>query len=858
MNGLALLRSVYSRTVLVRFAAVFFPLLIVLLTTASGHYYTEQRLARLKLEADEIRNLDLAYQVIVNDLQTVASDLMFLSQLNELQEMVERPDLRTAMMLSREFLLFSENRGNYDQVRYLSADGAELVRINYHDGHPRIVQSNQLQSKTDRYYFREAMALDKGEIYISPFDLNVEHESIERPLKPVIRFATPLFDNLGRQIGILMVNFLGDRLIQHFHQAAVNIANHVHLVNADGYWLSSPRPDDAWGFMLGHDRTFARASPAAWRRISENNAGQFYNEEGLFTFSTVRLPVSIEPDREPMQTGIHPRIWKIVAHIPPPLLAVAPADFLRRHLLPYGTMMMLLLLGSFILARAAVRHHVVKTQREYDRRFRATLENIKLAALTLDTEGRIVFCNDFMLAQTGWAREEILGRRCVEVFIPPGDQPMTGVPLARMSLTRKFPATFENRIRTRSGEVRLYTWNSTLSFDPDGDVCAVTCIGEDITDQRQAAEQIRKLSRAVEQSPNPVIITDAGGIIEYVNPKFTQQTGYALVEAIGRKPSMLKSGETTQREYEELWRTIKAGGEWRGLLHNRKKNGELYWEYTAISPIRNAEGKITHFLAVKEDVTERKRLEEEIARRNRELAQAQGLAVVGRMASMIAHDLRNPLSSVKMALQILGKRTARRSDGGDSDNETQELKQIALDQVRYMDEILADLLQYSRPDALKPEWLSIDKLLDITISSNEKFIQEHGAKVVTDYQPHLPTIHADATKLRQVFNNLIMNALQATENTGRTPAIRIHAELELGEPAPRLRVELHDNGLGIDAAQADRLFEPFFTTRAKGTGLGLAIVKRIVEQHHGRVTLTRDYDGGACATVILPTGPVEG
>ncbi|MBK8420870.1 MAG: PAS domain S-box protein [Anaerolineales bacterium] len=134
----------------------------------------------------------------------------------------------------------------------------------------------------------------------------------------------------------------------------------------------------------------------------------------------------------------------------------------------------------------------------------------------------------------------------------------------------------------------------------------IVCVMHDITDRKQAAEQLRKLSRAVEQSASTIVIADIKGNIEYANKKFTETTGYTIEEAIGNNPRILKSGHTSAEEYKILWQTILAGKEWRGEFHNKKKNGDLYWESATISPIFNEGGKITHFLAVKEDITARK------------------------------------------------------------------------------------------------------------------------------------------------------------------------------------------------------------------------------------------------------------
>ncbi|MFQ5533740.1 MAG: nitrogen regulation protein NR(II), partial [Sphingomonadales bacterium] len=362
-----------------------------------------------------------------------------------------------------------------------------------------------------------------------------------------------------------------------------------------------------------------------------------------------------------------------------------------------------------------------------------------------------------------------------------------------------------------------------------------------------------KLSYATEQCPSVIMIVDTDSRIEYVNPKFEELTGYTLDEMKGKKPSVLKSGETSSAEYDELWQTIRAGREWHGLFHNRKKNGELYWESASISAIRDAEGKITHYLAVKEDVTERIRLEQKVEERNAEIAKTQALAATGRMANMIAHDLRNPLSTIKMGLQMLGQRQSR-----DWDEEDIETKQLALEQVHYMEEILADLLSYSRPPALTPEWLSISNLLNTTVITTQRYIEKYRAQVNYTCQPELPTLHGDARKLRQAFSNMIVNAVQAMEDLPENEReIEICVELDLPEDGPRIRVEIRDRGHGIAPERMAHLFEPFFTTRAKGTGLGLAIVKNIVDQHQGTVELMPRTGGGTRAVICLPIGPIQ-
>jgi signal transduction histidine kinase len=250
---------------------------------------------------------------------------------------------------------------------------------------------------------------------------------------------------------------------------------------------------------------------------------------------------------------------------------------------------------------------------------------------------------------------------------------------------------------------------------------------------------------------------------------------------------------------------------------------------------------------VKEDITQRKILQQTVEERNRQLANAHALAAMGRMASMVAHDLRNPLSSIKMGWQILGKKFSQ-------DRDVRELKDIAQEQIHYMEDILTDLLTYSRPDAIRLEWLSIDRLLDSTLGLIQKRIEDLNVIVETDYAAGLPTLPGDPNKLRQAFSNLILNAAQATEcNATSDRHLKVKTSLHLGEAGTAIHVQICDNGCGFNAEAADRFFEAFYTTRAKGTGLGLAIVKQIASQHGGEVYLSLNKHKGTCAEFILPT-----
>lgn len=833
--------------------------LFLLAAIAATHYYTNYRTQKATLQSGEALNVELARQSLISDIDAVVSDLMFLRQYLESDGLTGREGhggLSRVSQVSGVFAHFAGNKRLYDQIRYIDERGSEVVRINYREGRPSVVPPRQLQNKSSRYYVEEGLRLKPGGIYISPFDLNVEDGRIEDPYKPMVRFVTPVFDTQGRRRGMLVLNYLGDRLIRHFLLVAANIVDHIHLLNGHGYWLRSPRQrEDEWAFMFGRDQRFAKRYPQAWERIEQSGEGQVLTDGGLFTFTTVS-PISAGQrfgDSHNNVTAISTsggHRWIVVSHIPLGTLVPSAAQFIRQHSHLYIGILLLLAVVAYFLAHTHTRHRFATEQNLYERRFRHTLENINLAAVSVRRDGTVTFCNEQFLRITGWNYADIMGADWVETCVP--GQQRTGVRkiLKGLDDPDSLPRRLETEIVTCDGEHRLIAWHNTPTYGSDGQVQGLTGIGEDITEKRRNEVQLRKLSQAVEQSPSIVIITNRNGLIEYTNPKFTDVTGYAPEEVIGCKPSVLKSGETSPGEYNDLWSTITKGGEWRGEFHNRRKDGELYWESASISALRDPAGQITHFLAVKEDITERKRLQATVDQRNRELSKAQALAAMGQMASMIAHDLRNPLSSVKMGMQILNKKF------GLSDAESGELCTIGLEQIDYMENILSDMLTYSRPEALSTDWLSIDKLLDATLSMLRRKLDQHGATVKLDYESGLPAFPGDSIKLRQVLSNLVMNAAQAMgDNPIGQREISIHCDQVLDEAGSYLRVRICDQGKGLGDIDAGQLFEPFFTTRTKGTGLGLAIVQQIVQQHQGRVSLQNDHPRGSCALVMLPTVP---
>ena len=356
-----------------RFLIIFLPLLAAIVGITMLVYYTEVKSDRTINEAREANIVSLQRQVVTSDFKSVVSDLMILSEKNELRTMLESGEVTHRRALSEEFLSYSKRKGLYDQIRFLDETGMEVVRVNFNDGKPAIVRENKLQSKGQRYYFKDAFQLEREEVFVSPLDLNIERGEIEQPLKPMIRFGTPVFDSHGRKRGIVLLNYFGAKMIHDLEGAHVSSQGQPMLLNRDGFWLKGPTPEHEWGLMYEDrsDRTFGNAFPEAWHRISGAESGQFYDADGLFTFTTV-YPLSEWQksstgsgkafEASAVQLTSKDYYWKIVSRVSPDILNAASRRVLDALLLLDAFLVVLLATGSLFVTRASVRRKQAEEQ----------------------------------------------------------------------------------------------------------------------------------------------------------------------------------------------------------------------------------------------------------------------------------------------------------------------------------------------------------------------------------------------------------------------------------------------------------------------------------------------------------------
>lgn len=393
----------------------------------------------------------------------------------------------------------------------------------------------------------------------------------------------------------------------------------------------------------------------------------------------------------------------------------------------------------------------------------------------------------------------------------------------------------------RSLQVEAYL----VPFDFQGGRHLLLMMGDE-TAKRLAMDNLHLLHAALQAAPSAWIITDAEGAIEWVNPAFTRMTGYTAAETAGQTTRLLRSGRHLPEFYRQMWETIRRGEIWSGEICNRRKDGTLYDEHMTVAPVRDGEGAIRHFVAIKEDVTGQKTLEQQLAR-------VQRLESIGMLASGIAHDLNNIFAPILLSLELL-KLKYPSADAHKTLEMIEKAGQRGAGIVR-------QLLTFAR--GIDGERTEVQ--VRYLVKEAAQILGEtlpRNIQVETEIAPDLPSVLGDATQLHQVLLNLAINARDAMPEGG---VVSIGAQLEtLDEaraarnlplkPGPCVALTVIDTGTGILPEVLDHMFEPFFTTKplGKGTGLGLSTVYGIVRGHGGAVEVSTSPGKGTRFTILLP------
>ncbi len=413
-----------------------------------------------------------------------------------------------------------------------------------------------------------------------------------------------------------------------------------------------------------------------------------------------------------------------------------------------------------LLKRQVAKHTAALTESE--QYFRSTFEQVPIGVVNVSLQGYFLEVNQWCSDILGYSRDELLSMTYRQVthpaYLDSGDDRIKRVLAGEMS-----GFTEEKQYICKDGRVIWGALSVKLICYPDGSPSHFVAIIEGIDQRKQTEQALRNLSIAVEQSPSSIMITDIRANIEYVNNTFCKTTGYSREEVIGKNPRLLRSGKTPDATYEDLWSTLIGGHIWRGEFNNKRKNGVEYIESALIAPVHGPNGKITHFIGIRDDITERKKLDQLLQQQNADLVIAKSMAEEASNAksvflSRMSHELRTPLNAILGYAQLLEAGTPPLLE-----TQYKRLEPI-ISAGWYLLELINEILDLNAIESgiqtLSPESLSIfDVLLECQILVQAQAEKEN---ILLDFIPcdSSWTIYVDKTRIKQILLNLLSNAIK--------------------------------------------------------------------------------------------------
>lgn len=490
---------------------------------------------------------------------------------------------------------------------------------------------------------------------------------------------------------------------------------------------------------------------------------------------------------------------------------------------------------------------------ESERRFSSIFAKAPIGLAQMSTDGVLLRVNQTLCEMLGYREEELLHRPMHDLTYPDDlDKDLQQVGMMVAGELERY--SLEKRYLRKDGSFVWGHLTSSVVLDEQGRPLYLIKAIKDISAQKAADARLRILSSAIEESKEAIVITDAEGVIEYINPAFTQLTGYQESEAIGQNPRILQSGTYDTAFYSAMWATLLSGQPWQGRMMNRKKDGSLYPAMLGINPLLDDKGDITNFVGVQQSLVEYESLEEQFR-------QSQKMEAIGTLVGGIAHDFNNTLAG------ITGNVYLAKNEAATLPVVVERLKTIETLSFRAAD-MIRQLLTFSRKGVLEKAPVSIAsfvkeavKLFHISIPESIALKQEvNDTDMVVD---------ADINLLQQVLMNLVNNArdavsgVESPEITISLAQVDVDASFRSRNPAissdSMACLSVRDNGTGMSAETLKHVFEPFFTTKSEdqGTGLGLAMVYGAVESHGGVIEVESTLQKGSVFRIYLPLVSVD-
>lgn len=489
------------------------------------------------------------------------------------------------------------------------------------------------------------------------------------------------------------------------------------------------------------------------------------------------------------------------------------------------------------------KERVCEALQDSEKRYRRLFESAQDGILILDAEtGKVVDVNPFLMRLLGYTYEEFCGKYIWEIG---AFKDIAASKDAFQALQDNEYIRYEDLpLETLDGKPVAVEFVSNVYLVDHSKV--IQCNIRDITAHKRAKAERTQLMAAIDQVGEAIVMTDAQGSIQFVNPAFKQMTGYRGKEVVGQNPRLLKSGKQDEPFYRNLWDTISSGKTWAGRMVNKRKDGTFYTEETTISPVRNVSGQIVNYVSVGRDISDHLRL-------SAQFQQAQKMEAVGLLAGGVAHDYNNMLSVIlgyaELALRKVEPNQSLHAD----------LEEI-IKAANRSTEITRQLLAFARKQTIIPVVLDLNRAVESMLKMLKRLI---GEDIDLAWMPEkdLYPVKMDPVQVDQILANLCVNARDAIADVGKVTIETGNAVFDETYCADHpgfiageyVLLAVSDDGCGMDKETIDQIFEPFFTSKevGQGTGLGLSMVYGIVKQNNGFINVYSEPGAGTTFRIYL-------
>ncbi|OIJ11080.1 hypothetical protein BKP37_16860 [Anaerobacillus alkalilacustris] len=468
------------------------------------------------------------------------------------------------------------------------------------------------------------------------------------------------------------------------------------------------------------------------------------------------------------------------------------------------------------------------------------LDATTIIAIT-DCKGEIIYVNDKFCTISKYTREELIGQD--HRILNSGHHHKQFFHTMYKTILKGIVWTGEIKNKSKDG---TYYWVHTTIvpfLDKHGKPYQYISIRTDITDRKATEENLKNTLKVLANTNKELAdikhaldassilaITDNKGIITYVNDTFCEISKYSREELIGRSHSILNSSYHRPSFFKEMWKKIGKGNIWKGEVKNVTKDGKEYWVDTTIVPFLNDKGKPYQYVAIRKDISDRKKVEEMILR-------SEKLALIGELAAGVAHEIRNPLTSLRGYTEFLKDETI--------EEEKQQYFDILLDEIERIDFIVDEFMLLAKPKILKFNQKNLISILNHTITFLKTEAKYKRVVIITDFNSDEIIVECDENQLKQVFLNLVKNAIEAMP-TGGNLYIRVRQNKKT------VSIDFQDEGVGIPKEKLQHLGEPFYSTKEYGNGLGLMVCFKIIHDHKGTIFVDSEVNHGTTFTITMP------